>query len=69
MATLSYAYADGVVVLEGLAPEPHPMVHDLCAPHADGLRVPLGWELQDHRERPQELAHDPGGVQLDLIGA
>lgn len=66
VATLSYAYADGLVVLEDLAPEAHPMVHDLCRIHASGLRVPLGWELRDDRARggaPRE------GVQLDLIGA
>lgn len=50
MATLSYAYADSAVVLEDLAPEAHPMVHDLCDRHADTLRVPLGWDLMDRRE-------------------
>jgi hypothetical protein len=49
VATLSYAYADGLVVLDDLAPEAHPMVHDLCAQHSAGLRVPLGWELRDER--------------------
>lgn len=49
MATLSYAYADGLVVLEDLAAEAHPMVHDLCGAHAEGLRVPRGWELRDER--------------------
>jgi hypothetical protein len=66
VATLSYAYADGLVVLEDLAAEAHPMVHDLCRLHASRLRVPLGWELRDDRARegvPRE------GVQLDLIGA
>jgi hypothetical protein len=50
---LSYAYADGIVVLEALAPEAHPMVHDLCSSHADGLRVPRGWQLEDHRVEDQ----------------
>ena len=45
VATLSYAYAEGLVVLEDLTPEAHPMVHDLCRQHAEGLRVPLGWDL------------------------
>lgn len=62
VATLSYAYADGVVWLEVLLPEAHPMVHDLCAVHADGVRVPLGWELRDERA-------PVGPSQLDLIGA
>jgi hypothetical protein len=72
VATLSYAYADGVVVLDDLAAEAHPMVHDLCRAHAEGLRVPRGWELQDERSIPSPPAGrdhaDPYG-QLDLIGA
>ena len=76
---MSYAYADGIVVLEALAPEAHPMVHDLCRSHADGLRVPRGWELEDHRGgsgeaepdvRTTQGAGSSGAVeQLDLIGA
>ncbi|HPB46196.1 MAG: DUF3499 domain-containing protein [Microthrixaceae bacterium] len=49
VATLSYNYANSVVFLEDLAPQAHPMVHDLCGPHADTLRVPRGWTLQDSR--------------------
>jgi len=64
VATLAYAYADGVVWLEDLSPEAHPMVHDLCRMHADTVRVPLGWELRDVRDQ----GHD-GPVRLDLIGA
>lgn len=72
VATLSYAYADGIVVLEDLAAEAHPMVHDLCRAHAEGLRVPRGWELHDERSvapapATRDVA-DPYG-QLDLIGA
>ena len=70
VATLSYAYAEGLVVLEDLAPEAHPMVHDLCQLHAEGLRVPLGWELRDERGTEIDLRQvDDGGAQLDLIGA
>ncbi len=37
------------------------MRYDLCADHADGLRVPQGWALQDRRVRypaalPQSIA-------------
>jgi hypothetical protein len=49
VATLSYAYSDGVVWVEDLAAEAHPMVHDLCAHHADHLSVPRGWECRDVR--------------------
>lgn len=76
MATLSYAYADGIVVLEPLATEAHPMVHDLCRAHADGLRVPQGWELEDRRSDAElDVRSTPGAgssgavEQLDLIGA
>jgi hypothetical protein len=62
VATLSYAYADGTVWLEDLVAESHPMVHDLCALHADNVRVPRGWELQDERRAD-------GQIGLDLVGA
>ncbi len=80
-ATLSYAYAEGVVWLEDLVPEDHPMVHDLCPTHADGVRVPLGWDLCDERSsidgrRPvstQDLTLGIGSGtldgRLDLVGA
>ncbi len=62
-ATLSYAYADGVVWLQDLAAEDHPMVHDLCGAHADGVSVPRGWELSDER------AASAAPQQQLLIGA
>jgi hypothetical protein len=80
VATLSYAYAEGLVVLDDLALEAHPMVHDLCARHAGGLRVPLGWELRDDRadvDRADRTSRADGssragdgvGAHRDLIGA
>jgi hypothetical protein len=37
------------------------MRYDLCAAHADALRVPKGWALQDRRVRyPAALSHVPG---------
>jgi hypothetical protein len=48
-ATLSYDYAARTVWLDHRALEDHPMSHDLCAAHADRLRVPVGWSLQDRR--------------------
>ncbi len=66
MATLSYNYADGVVHLEELTPEDHPMVHDLCRMHASTIRVPRGWTLRD---RWSEYAAEVDQTQLDLIGA
>lgn len=66
VATLSYVYATGVVQMDDLAPEAHPMVHDLCERHAGNLRVPLGWELVDLRGVAVGGQHAAGSV---LIGA
>lgn len=69
-ATLSYAYSDSTVVLEPLAAEAHPMVHDLCSGHAAAVRVPLGWQLDD--QWTDERSTAAGGAardHLDLIGA
>jgi hypothetical protein len=51
-ATLMYDYAGQTVWLEPLNPEAHPMRYDLCTDHADNLRVPKGWILQDQRHVP-----------------
>lgn len=71
MATLSYAYSDGIVWLEDLSPEAHPMVHDLCRLHAANVRVPLGWELRDQwsTAAATDAAPAVGQSSLDLIGA
>jgi hypothetical protein len=71
---MSYAYAEGVVWLEELAVEAHPMVHDLCRTHAGAVRVPRGWELRDRWTVDAERPTDGRGVvvqqdQLDLVGA
>lgn len=56
-ATLTYDYGAKSVWLESLTAEAHPMRHDLCAEHADRLRVPVGWQLDDRRRRyPHALA-------------
>jgi hypothetical protein len=46
-----YDHAGAVVLVESLHREAHPMHYDLCTDHADALRVPLGWSLEDHRVR------------------
>lgn len=48
-ATLSYSYADGVVWVDVLTRSDHPMTHDMCVAHADGLVVPRGWTTVDRR--------------------
>lgn len=67
---MSYAYAESTVVLDDLAPEAHPMVHDLCSLHAGSVRVPRGWDFQDVRGATgtgQGLPGDAG--ELRLVGA
>jgi hypothetical protein len=48
-ASLSFHYASRTAWVDDLEPEPSPMAHDLCAAHADRLRVPLGWAREDRR--------------------
>lgn len=48
-ATLTYDYAGRAVWIERLQDDAHPMRYDLCEQHADGLRVPEGWECEDQR--------------------
>lgn len=48
-ATLTYDYAGQTAWVEALNHEAHPMRYDLCVDHADALRVPRGWALQDRR--------------------
>lgn len=38
-------YADSTAVLGPLATYAEPHSYDLCAPHAEKLTVPLGWEV------------------------
>ena len=49
VATLTYDYGSQAAWLDRLAPEPHPMTHDLCEAHAQRLSVPQGWRLEDRR--------------------
>ena len=57
-ATLTYQYARQAVWMDGLSAERHPHDYDLCARHADRLRVPAGWRLDDRRPGrvPERLA-------------
>lgn len=50
-ATLTYDYSARTAWVESLGSEAHPMRYDLCAQHANALRVPEGWALQDRRVR------------------
>ncbi|MDQ1289081.1 MAG: hypothetical protein QG622_2647 [Actinomycetota bacterium] len=45
MATLTYVYSDSTAVLGPLATYAEPHCYDLCAPHAERLTAPRGWEV------------------------
>ncbi|WP_299034413.1 DUF3499 domain-containing protein [uncultured Pseudokineococcus sp.] len=45
VATLTYVYADSTAVLGSLSASPEPHTYDLCAPHAERLTAPRGWEV------------------------
>jgi hypothetical protein len=62
IATLTYVYSDQTAVLGPLATYAEPHTYDLCLMHAEGLTVPLGWEVI----RLTEFA-DPGLAQDDLV--
>lgn len=77
MATLSYSYADSTVVIEDLASEGHPMVHDLCRQHSGTVTAPRGWDLldersavaSDRRSRDDVPVGGRGAIDLRLVGA
>lgn len=60
IATLTYVYADCTAVLGPLSTAPEPHCYDLCAPHADKLTVPLGWEVLR-----LEIGTEPPGPDRD----
>jgi Protein of unknown function (DUF3499) len=55
-STLTYQYASSQVWLDGLTIERDPHSYDLCDRHADRLRVPAGWRLEDRRRFEIALA-------------
>ena len=54
--TLEYHYGQRVVWLDDLHEDRDPHHYDLCQRHADRLRVPSGWRLEDRRIAPTRLA-------------
>jgi hypothetical protein len=63
VATLTYVYSDQTAVLGPLATYAEPHTYDLCAAHAEGQTVPLGWEVI----RLATEFVDPGPTQDDLL--
>lgn len=48
-ASLTYHYGSRSVWLDNLDEEREPSAYDLCSGHAERLRVPVGWALEDRR--------------------
>lgn len=63
VATLTYVYSDQTAVLGPLATYAEPHTYDLCAVHAEGQTVPLGWEVI----RLATEFVDPGPTKDDLL--
>ena len=49
VATLTYQYARSVAWLDELSEVRDPHGYDLCERHAERLRVPHGWRLEERR--------------------
>ena len=62
MATLTYVYSDSTAVLGPLATNAEPHSYDLCAPHADRLTAPRGWEVM--RLTPEFIETGPSHDDL-----
>jgi len=60
---LTYVYSEQTAVLGPLATYAEPHTYDLCVLHADGLTVPLGWDVI----RLATEFVDPGPNQDDLL--
>jgi hypothetical protein len=49
VATLSYDYADSMVVVGPLSPVREPHGYDLCARHSERTSAPRGWQVVRHK--------------------
>lgn len=49
VSTLTYDYADSMVVLGPLSLIHEPHTYDLCAIHAERLSAPQGWQVVRHQ--------------------
>jgi len=65
VATLTYVYADSTAVLGPLATYAEPHCYDLCAPHAERLTVPRGWDVLRLDPDPDALA--PSSDDLEAL--
>ena len=65
MGTLTFDYSDQVAVLGPLATYAEPHGYDLCAPHAERLSAPRGWDVI--RLATYAGAAGQGGGDLEAI--
>lgn len=61
VATLSYDYGARTAWVDELSTEATPNLYDMCAAHADRLRVPVGWERADRRRGAAAAGADGAG--------
>jgi len=48
VSTLTYVYADSMVVLGPLSYQSEPHSYDLCGAHGERLSAPQGWQVVRH---------------------
>jgi hypothetical protein len=51
VATVTYHYGEQAAWLDQLTVDRDPHAYDMCAGHAERLRPPQGWMLDDRRAR------------------
>jgi len=56
-ACLRFDYSARAAWLDDLETAESPEAYDLCAVHADGLVVPVGWSRTDRRVSARSLFH------------
>ncbi|WP_210410216.1 DUF3499 domain-containing protein [Nesterenkonia sp. NBAIMH1] len=63
-ATLTYSYQDSTIVVGPISLYAEPHTYDLCAPHADTVSAPRGWEVLrlDYRTAPSREAQQDGDL-------
>ncbi len=65
-ATLAFFYGEREVCLERLGLDELPATYDLCATHADRMRPPYGWVMNDRRSGQQTAdAHHASSKSQD----
>ncbi|WP_425481687.1 DUF3499 family protein [Kocuria coralli] len=71
MATLTYVYSDSTAVIGPLSVHNEPHAYDLCAPHAQRLTAPRGWEILRVEAPAPEPADLPAAAHgsLSRIGS